>query len=417
MKTPSIRSRLTFALLAVMCVLVFGEAGQAGDAMPSPGPRVLHTPSGTDLAFSRDGKRVLICGEDQATVWDTSALRPIAGPFKHASGKPLLLAELSPDAHKVLTVAANEAWLWDIEANKRVLIFKHGGTITWAAFSPDGDRLATCGSDKTARIWDLKSGKQLFVLKHKDSVEYVLFSPDNGSKLLTTESSDPSSACTWRRMWDAHTGRQLWSGGPGTPIRASRISRRYPACFSPDGQRLAYPVTYGVKIVDAEDGTEIAYREEMDDTSWTGIHFDASGKRLFVFGGWYSGIEIPPPDANLALDASKDDMPTVVKFKVEGVQDAVLDHDSGRITFAADTDQPGVWDATTGQRILALTPRVLEDERGKDLPRIMRSDGTPYFLYKVPLIALSPDGKRLAVSYPKDDKHESETSFWGVPNR
>src|SRR5688572_18873893 len=54
--------------------------GQAEDSrvvarLPSPG--------GVDLAFSRDGSRLLTAGSDQAWVWDAKTFRPIAGPLRH----------------------------------------------------------------------------------------------------------------------------------------------------------------------------------------------------------------------------------------------------------------------------------------------------------------------------------------------
>jgi WD40 repeat protein len=67
-----------------------------------------------------------------------------------------------------------------------------------AAFSPDGSRVVTASSDKTARIWDAASAKEIAVLRGHDSwVWSAAFSPD-GSRIVTA-SSDKTA-----RIWDAH---------------------------------------------------------------------------------------------------------------------------------------------------------------------------------------------------------------------
>ena len=58
------------------------------------------------------------------------------------------------------------------------------------AFSPDGKRAASYGSDGVARVWDAGSGRELLEFRHgnrRDSVGHgVAFSPD-GKQLATSD--------------------------------------------------------------------------------------------------------------------------------------------------------------------------------------------------------------------------------------
>jgi WD40 repeat protein len=50
--------------------------------------------------------------------------------------------------------------------------------VSFAVFSPDGDRIVTASWDKTARIWDAATGVVLRELKgHDGAVFFAAFSP------------------------------------------------------------------------------------------------------------------------------------------------------------------------------------------------------------------------------------------------
>ncbi len=100
------------------------------------------------------------------------------------------------------------------------------GNILWAAFSPNGQLLATCDTDCNVRVWEVKSGQLLLICRgHANWVRFVVFSPDG--KTFASCGAD----CTVK----------LWNVQDGVCIKTfiGHEHEVFAVAFSPDGQQLA----------------------------------------------------------------------------------------------------------------------------------------------------------------------------------
>lgn len=139
----------------------------------------------------------------------------------------------------------------DADTGKQKAVLKaHQGGISGLSYHPDGERLATAGSDKMARVWDIASGKQLFEMGHTSAVTSVTYNVA-GHRLAT------ASMDGWR-TFDAESGKSLLT----LPLDPEHEARRYGSSqnivFSGDSQHLLVAgQDRSLRVLNAETGREI----------------------------------------------------------------------------------------------------------------------------------------------------------------
>jgi WD40 repeat protein len=79
-----------------------------------------------------------------------------------------------------------------------------------AAFSPDGQQMASLGFEGTVRVWNVADGQQIHVLHGHDGWTLAAaFSPDGN--IIVSGGQDKTL-----RLWDADSGQHIRTL-PGTP--------------------------------------------------------------------------------------------------------------------------------------------------------------------------------------------------------
>jgi WD40 repeat protein/serine/threonine protein kinase len=181
-------------------------------------PRVIQEPMDKVPPAEGQARAIRIC--DAATGISIRSLHGHTGSI-HA-------VAFSPDGTKLASAGSDQdVRIWSVATGEVSMhLGGHSGAVLCLAFSPDGKTLASAGSDHTICCWDMATGHLIHKLAgHANWVMGVAFSPD-GTRLASA-GADQSV-----RVWDPAQGRELLS------LRGPR-DRVHGVAFCPDGTRLA----------------------------------------------------------------------------------------------------------------------------------------------------------------------------------
>jgi WD40 repeat protein len=188
------------------------------------------------LAFSPDpdpDQRLLAVAQGKAVVlWDARTSTKVTGfnGTVHGGLSDVFGLAFSSD-NRTLAIASGDGrrsvTFWDHRSGEYRTVLGYPGPALTAAFSGDGEELATGGYNGAVNIWNVKSGDRITAVTNStDAVRAVAFSPVGGRTLATA--GDDGSV----RLLDARSHRLLTTlTGPTKDVVG--------LAFSPNGRLLA----------------------------------------------------------------------------------------------------------------------------------------------------------------------------------
>jgi WD40 repeat protein len=350
------------------------------------GPRARYT---NELLFTRDGQFLLACGEERLVMWNVAATNPVwaidaergrlgcmalspderwlavghgsGGVSIYDFGTRELALHIPADPHAarvafghggrmLAAMGANWVRVWDVATWEEVMrVADHEGFVSWFAWSPDDELIATVGEDHQAFLYSVSARRRVHqFLGHEQRLRTVAFSP--GGQELVTSGWDETVRC-----WDIRNAPSLVASYH-SPLGLSA------AAVSPDGQTFAAAREDGsVLILDSgtlEPRTELEARDQIGYLPMGGtmtnafsLEYAPDGRRLVVSYASGSALvwDLPARDRVHELRGHSD-LLLRATYACSGKRIVTSSRDYHREVSVI------VWDAETGQEVRRFVP-------------------------------------------------------------
>jgi len=272
----------------------------------SNAPHVLdaHGKHAQAVHFTRDGKRLVTCGQDaMIRVWTVPAFKQERALEGHE--KCVISLSFSADGERLATASSDPAVrLWSFRDGKCLFTFQKQSI---AALGPDGDHLVTVSSKGELVLWDGKTGEKRKTLPALDKRHMSLAFATSGLFLFVGGTGPIHRVALPDGTVDGvHNGHQIgvaclrpspnpailastgfdgtlrfWTvvGGDEVNCVPLKSTGMLQLAFAPDGRSIAVSVDNAVQLLSAPDG-ELLQRFELPVKGVYGVAISPDGRYL-----------------------------------------------------------------------------------------------------------------------------------------
>jgi WD40 repeat protein len=360
----------------------------------------------TDVTFDEAGDVVVATTDDgPVTVVDAASWT-----VTHRLGTDHDIREvrLASGGDQLLTLGDDRlVRIWDIDGGDEPVVVNGDA----AAFSPDGDLVATGDGDGTVKLFDADTARELVQLDVEQPVTGVEFSPDGRSILVAQGEIDafgaPGAVTVWTPLegesrligtysqpvfsasFDAAGRRILVLGGDVTTVwdvdtgeLVADLGTNMVAAFSPDGGQILTAAADGTARTWTADGQPLASLRETHAGTALDAAWNADGTLVVTAGvdlaarvwdpatgnvvavllghtGAVNGAAFSPDGRTVATAGSDGDVrlwtiprPVVMHGHELSITSVEFSADGEHLVTSSDDSTARIWDAHTGDEVL-----------------------------------------------------------------
>ena len=365
------------------------------------------------MAVSRDGTKVAVIRGKLSgqlptlELWDVPADAGEIGKPRTASlMESHQFIALSPDGNLIATAGTDKnISLWDASTDEIRQVGQrlrgHANVVNSVVFTHDGSRLASCAADGRILFWDVDSRQPLFILKGYSQQVHALALSADGATLLS------GAADGTIKLWETGDLQSESSILSGHRQSASKV------VFSPDGRLLAAAGADG-KIIVWDAGSEKVIAEIDHGDVVKDVCFLEDSKSL-VSGGADGVVRFWEPESgsSLAEFPISDAQPSQIRAMAVSANTLAVLLQSGDVTFLDVGTKRAQTTMIRGNQVIGTTPPLEFSPDGKQL--VTRGAKSEFIVWDVatgePLwtehgehgrpiysVAYSPSGEVLAVA-------------------
>ena len=300
-----------------------------------------------ELTFTSDG-RLFAAGinDKKLKVWEVSSK---SERIQTTTQKDFAIIKFSSDGRLVAVCDNYLVRVWEVSSGKQVTTItvpnngvyqEYGGVF--AAFSPDGKRLATSGFGTQTYVWEVDTGKQVQQMTGRTNMAYAVAFSEDGMQLTSGG----------RTRWDLRTGQ-------GRRLSSSTTDKQF-GMPSPDGKLIAMfaPNTSAVTIYDANNGKTLhALSRANFDGGVERVRFSRDGRSLAVIYTAAQGVQqigrLPSSEVKI-WDAVAGREIQTLSLSMSPVE-ADFSSDGKMLATVSSQGEITLWDVASGSRLRSLT--------------------------------------------------------------